>query len=241
MVPIQVHQATATMDIPMNNGNNGLVRLLQLASPSLPTGAFSYSQGLEWTVEADWVKCKDSLAAWLSEIMQKNLALVDLPILKLMYSSCEERNLNRLKELCQLTLACRESYEMQQEEIQRGRAMATLLTGLETVTDDAWKSVLGTSQLAGFSYAAFHWDIELNDAATGYVWGWLENQVLAGVKIIPLGQTAGQQLLLSLGEEVEDVVAKGLSCKEEEIGASSPALALASSFHETQYTRLYRS
>jgi len=217
-----------------------LIRLLQLVSPTLPTGAFSYSQGLEWAVEKGWVSNAESLSAWLADCMKRSLAGVDLPVLREMYIGCIQQDRERVDYCCDLLLACRESRELQEEESQRGRALGVLLRDLGVAPDD-WHQTLFRSQLAGFAFAAKAWNIDLNSAATGYLWAWLENQVIAGVKIIPLGQTAGQQLLLALGEKITEIVHAGLARDEDDIGAASPALALASCLHETQYTRLYRS
>ncbi len=218
-----------------------LIRLFQLISPGLPTGAFSYSQGLEWAVAEGWVHDRASLGEWLSEVMPQGLGLVDIPIFGLMYRACRNGDLGELDARCDLLLACRESREYLEEEGQRGRAMAVLLVGLGMLGDVKWQKILSRSQLAGFAYAAQAWGIEPRLAATGYLFAWLENQVLTGVKIIPLGQTAGQQLLLELGGAIDAVTERGLALAEEEIGASAPALALASMLHEHQYTRLYRS
>jgi urease accessory protein len=218
-----------------------LIRLFQLISPGLPTGAFSYSQGLEWAVEEGWVHDRESLADWLGEVLRQGLARVDIPILGLMHQACREGDLGALDKRCDLLLACRESREFFEEEGQRGRAMAVLLAGLEMIPDNRWKQVLARSQLAGFAYAAATWGISPRLATVGYLFSWLENQVLTGVKIIPLGQTAGQQLLIELGGIIEEVARRGLSLDEDEIGGSTPALALASMRHEQQYTRLYRS
>lgn len=220
---------------------NSLVKLLQLVSPSLPTGAFSYSQGLEWAVEAGWVKDRDSLSAWLQSCLHNSLIWVDIPLLHLMYRAAENTDIKVMDKHIDLLLSCRESYEFQEEEKQRGRATAVLLENLGLLPDKQWQCCLQKSQLAGFTYGAASWAIPLKLAATGYLWAWIENQVLAGVKIIPLGQTAGQQILLELGENLESIAMSGLTKKEIEIGSSSPALAIASSLHETQYTRLYRS
>ena len=123
----------------------------------------------------------------------------------------------------------------------RGIAMTRLLQGLHVPFSDQWKKTLSRCQLAGFALAAAQWDIPLKDAAVGYVWSWLENQVLAGIKTIPLGQTEGHGILLELGETVWETVERGLLTTDEDIGAANPALAIASCLHETQYTRLYRS
>ncbi len=225
----------------MPSPDPALIRLFQLISPGLPTGAFSYSQGLEWAVAEGWVHDRTSLGRWLSEVMRQGLGLVDLPILGLMYRACREKDLGALDARCDLLLACRESREFLDEEGHRGRAMAVLLAGLGLLTDSNWKKVLDRSQLAGFAYAAETWGIELRLATIGYLFAWLENQVLTGVKIIPLGQTAGQQLLLELGGTIDLVADRGLALSEGEIGSGAAALALASMSHEHQYTRLYRS
>ncbi|MES9935708.1 MAG: urease accessory UreF family protein, partial [Sedimenticola sp.] len=93
----------------------------------------------------------------------------------------------------------------------------------------------------GFAHAAHHWQVPLADAAAGYLWGWLENITLAGVKIIPLGQTAGQKIIAELTTAIPQTVATGMEIADEAIGASCTAQAIASSLHETQYTRIYRS
>ena len=225
----------------MDNSSFPLIKLLQLVSSTLPTGSFSYSQGLEWAVENGWVKDSESLTAWLTDCLARSLSGVDLPILREMYHGCSKQDWQRLEYCCDLLLACRESRELQEEERQRGRALSVLLRDLQMIPDVGCFNLLCRSQLAGFAFAAYSWQIDLTTAATGYLWAWLENQIIAGVKIIPLGQTAGQRLLLNLGELLSKIVHDGLARKNNEIGAASPALALASSLHETQYTRLYRS
>ena len=228
------------MDTSTSN-HNSLLRLLHLVSPTLPTGAFSYSQGLEWAVEAGWVHDGPSLHGWLTDQSEQSISYVDIPILLRIYQAIEKERQQELEGWCSLLLACRETSELQMEEHTRGRALAALLQSLEVPGARQYEHILRRSQLAGFALAAAAWDIPLADAALGYTWAWMENQVLAGVKIIPLGQTEGQRLLMQLGEEVAQAVDRGLKVEDHEIGASTPALALACSLHETQYTRLYRS
>lgn len=229
---------TATENLPQ-------LRLNQLISPALPIGAFTYSQGLEWAVEAGWVKDARSLECWLSGLLQHNLPAVDLAILKRLYRACERADQAAIAHWNGLLLACRESAELRAEEQQRGRALANLLREMGLFTEagngSSWRDVLSQTQAAGFAFAALRWQIPLQDAALGYAWSWLENQVSAGVKLIPLGQTAGQRLLLKLAESLPAAVQRGLRLGDDQIGASAPALALASARHETQYTRLFRS
>ncbi len=217
------------------------LRLMHLVSPSLPTGAFAYSQGLEWAVAQGWIQDGPGLESWLDDLIRHCLAHVDIPLLARMVSACKDRRDQDLVKWCDYLLALRESHELQMEEKHRGRAMVALLEGLQLPLRETTKSILSRCQLAGFALAAAHWDIPLPQAALGYVWSWLENQVLAGIKIIPLGQTEGHRMLHDLDKVVMDAVATGLHRPDHAIGASSPALAIASSLHETQYTRLYRS
>ncbi len=217
-----------------------LVRLLQLTSPSLPVGGFTYSQGLEWAVEAGWVGDEASLAGWLRELLLEQLARVDLPLLERLYQAAARADRAAFDHWNHELIACRESAELRAEERARGRAMALLV--LELIpTAAAWREPLRASQLGGFALAAAHWQIPLPELLTGYAWSWLENLVLAGVKLVPLGQSAGQRLLLRLGGELPRAVAEAQALPDEEIGASAPAAAIASALHEGQYTRLFRS
>ena len=138
-------------------------------------------------------------------------------------------------------MASRETAEFQQEEANRGRALADLLVALDVPNAQAWKPILASCQAAGFATATAGWQIPYRDSAGGYAWSWLENLVLAAVKIIPLGQTEGQQLLARLAQKLPGAVERSLRITDDMIGASNPALAIASSRHETQYTRLFRS
>ncbi|MCB1877881.1 MAG: urease accessory protein UreF [Chromatiales bacterium] len=217
------------------------MRLLQLVSPSLPVGAFAYSQGIEWAVEAGWISGAGDLEDWLQGLLESSIGQWEVPMLARMYNACERGDGSALVKLSQRLLASRESRELRQEEIQRGRALATLLADLGVERAQQWRDILSSSQMAGFALATSRWRIPLAEAAEGYVWAWLENLVLAAVKIIPLGQTAGQRVLLHLSEGIPEAVCTALALADDDIGASSPALAIASSLHETQYTRLFRS
>lgn len=225
----------------MSTSGQALVRLLHLVSPALPTGAFAYSQGLEWAIETGWVHDGDSLHKWLADLLDQSMAWVDIPLLARMYDACRKKDRSALTKWCFLLMACRETRELRQEEGDRGRAVSALLNGLEVPLAESWQDTIKGCQLAGFALAAAMWHIPLLNAAMGYVWSWLENQVTAGIKTIPLGQTEGHRILLEMGRSVPAVVSKGLEIGDDEIGAACPALALACSRHETQYTRLYRS
>jgi urease accessory protein len=235
--------------MPIDSGNQ-LLRLLQLVSPSLPVGAFAYSQGLEWAVEAGWVTDEEALAAWLSEQLGNALAWVDLPLLARMMAAVRDGDPGALSASIDELTAMRETAELRAEEAGRGRALAELLDSLGLLgggspetADGAtgWKSLLARSQLAGFAFACAVWNIRPSEALIGYAWSWAETLTLAGVKLVPLGQTAGQRVLLGIANQIPETVERSLALKDAEIGAASPALAIASSLHETQYTRLFRS
>lgn len=218
-----------------------LIRLMQLCSSVLPVGGFTYSQGLEWVVECQWVKTEDDLRHWLADIITTNLQFLEIPMLLRMSQACHDKDEPSLARWSDILLAHRETSELRMEEGNRGRAMASLLVGLEMDSAKQWRVTLAKTQTAGFSLAVTKWDIPLNFAAQGFAWAWLENIVISGVKLIPLGQLSGQRILQDLAPVLVKAVDKGLLVADEDIGSSSPALAYVSARHETQYTRLFRS
>ena len=228
-------------DISMPMNNLASMRLFQLISSSLPTGAFTYSQGLEWTIECGWVKDKKSLIEWLDSMLYFSFAELEVPVLKRLYIASENNNLHLFNYWSSYILACRETKELRAEEVNRGRAMVKIIEQLDIEIDEEWLPSMQNCQLAGFAFMASKWDISLEDAALGYIWSWLENMVMAAVKTIPLGQAAGQQVLAELSHTSTENVMAGMDRNDEELGGGCPAFAIASSLHETQYTRLFRS
>ena len=228
----------ATPSLP---GQLARVRLLQLVSPSLPIGSFTYSQGLEWAVEQRWVNDEATLAAWLEELLQGPLARTDLPLLARLHAAAGEADLERFAALADEVLAWRESAELRAEERQKGRALRAVLDELEPDLDPAWRYAVTSGYLAGFTWACARWAVPVEQAAEGYAYGWLENQVIAAVKLVPLGQAAGQRVLHRLATRLPALVATALATVDDDLGASATTLAIASACHESQYTRLYRS
>jgi len=217
------------------------LRLLHLVSPSLPVGAFTYSQGLEWAVECGWVRDEPGLGDWVQDLLETGIAGLEIPLLKRLYQSAASNDPETFACWSGYLVASRETRELREEERNRGRALASLLPHLDVPLAAEYLPHLKRCQLAGFALAAAHWRIDLPEAAAGYAWGWLESMVLAGVKIIPLGQTAGQRIIAGLTPRISALVQRALSIPDEAIGASCTAQAIASSRHETQYTRIYRS
>lgn len=217
------------------------LRLYQLISPTLPIGAFTYSQGLEWAVEARWVDDQDTLAGWLRGLLAQSIATLELPILLRLQQAFADADELTVTRWCHYLLASRETSELRKEERQRGAALAKLLPNLDVPIPVGLEKMVASSQLAGIALAASHWQITPQQTLSGYAWSWLENSVMAGVKLIPLGQTHGQQILLQLAAEIPTAIATATELAESHIGSSTPALAIASSNHESQYTRLFRS
>ena len=217
------------------------LRLFQLTSPTLPVGGFTYSQGLEWAVEAGWVKDAPGLEHWLEGLLAHSVATLELPILLRLCQSIAEADQLSTVRWCNYLLASRETLELRREERQRGAALVKLLPNLDIVIPADLTSSVQSTQLAGIALAANQWNIAPVDTCKGYAWSWLENTTMAGVKLVPLGQTQGQQILLRIAEKIPAAITLAAQLTDDDIGSSTPAQAIASSRHETQYTRLFRS
>lgn len=218
-----------------------LLRLLQLVSPGLPIGMYSYSQGLERAVDDAWITNAEEAANWLHGLLQNGLGLVDAPILARLYDAWSVDDMAAVEHWSQTLTACRETAELRAEDRQTGQALARLLVNLELPEANDWLKRPDATLANLFALAAARWQISKADAVTGYLWGWLENQVLCAVKLAPLGQVAGQRLLKNLAGELPALVERALELSDAEIGGSCFGLALASSRHEMQYSRLFRS
>ncbi|NQX90511.1 MAG: urease accessory protein UreF [Halioglobus sp.] len=217
------------------------LRLCQLISPALPVGGFTYSQGLEWAVHAHWVCDRSSFEHWLQGLLSHSLATLELPILLRLLQALDSDDKAAVIYWVKHLVASRETLELRKEERQRGAALAKLLPALGVVIPDPLATAIASTQLAGFALAAHHWAIAPAQLCGGYSWSWLENNVTAGVKLIPLGQTEGQQLLLHVADQIPAAVEAASHLADDAIGSSTSALAIASSRHENQYTRLFRS
>ena len=214
-----------------------LARLLQLASPALPVGAYSYSGGLEAAIEAGVVDDAASAERWIGDVLEFSVARMEGPMLVSLISAFSATELSEAEMLNAKFLASRETAELRAETVQMGYSMSRLLgdlgLGAVPLAEPAFP--------AAFAFAVSQWKIEAEAALQAYLWAWLENQVMAAVKAIPLGQTDGQRILLSLGNGLEAMSRKIAAMKDEEIGNFAPGLAMLSAKHETQYSRLFRS
>ena len=219
--------------------DTALLRLLQLSSAALPVGGYSFSQGLEYAIDEGWLSNREQVAQWLSLQLSESLACVDLPLLSRQLQAARIADQDALAYWNAYTLACRETSELRLTDVAMGVALTRLLNSLEVPV--AYTNNKEMTFVTAFAMAAAHWQLDTRVACHGYLWSWLENQVAAATKIVPLGQTMAQQLLSDLLKQIPAAINRSETLDDQSIGASLPALAMASAWHETQYTRLFRS
>lgn len=216
-----------------------LLRLLQLSSATLPVGGFSFSQGLEFAVEARWLGSAEEVEQWLTAVSANALQTTDLPILARVHHACGQTNDSKIGYWNDYVLACRETAELYANDAAMGNALRRLMQTLEM--NAAVLPETDCSYVTAYACAAAQWKINVTDAGYAFAWSWLENQCAAATKLVPLGQSAAQGVLFRMSQQVPKVVAEALAVEDEDIGSSLPALAQASSWHETQYCRLFQS
>jgi urease accessory protein len=235
----------------------GLVRLLQLASPALPVGAYSYSQGLEAAIEAGTVVDAASAQRWIEDVLRFSTAAFEAPLWRRLLAAWRCAEVAEVAEVADVTgvaaasacnawfLASRETAELRAETAQMGYSLARLLGELEGAAACAPLQALGVISFpAAFTFAAARWQLDEEAALLGYLWSALENQVMAAIKAVPLGQTDGQCILLALGAQLPELAHASAALAagpDDELCNFTPGLAIASSRHEAQYSRLFRS
>lgn len=218
-----------------------LLRLLQLASPALPIGAFNFSQGLEYAIEAGWVRDEPGARDWIMGLMRHGMGTLDVPMLARLHDAWSAGDADAARALSARLIASRETAELREEDRHLGRALARVLAGLGLAEAESWQRSEGATLAAMFSLAAVHSDVPRGATCTAYLWAWCENQAIAAVKLLPLGQSSGQRVLESLRLAIPGICDAALEMEDDAIGATTPGLSIASCRHETQYTRLFRS
>jgi len=216
-------------------------RLWQLISPTLPVGAYSYSTGLEYAVEAGWVSDADAARDWIAAQVFNLHARVDLPALIRLHAAWEAGDIAGVERWNDWLRAARETAELRAEDLSQGRALARLLTDLGLPVAEGWARRDDACWATLFALAAAAWHIPPDEMLDGYLWSWCENQVAAAVKLVPLGQTDGQRLLAHLSGCLSGAVDIAHGLGDADLGGSLPGVTLASMRHETQYSRLFRS
>ena len=221
-----------------------LARLLQLASPALPVGAYSYSQGLEAAVEAGLVRDAASAATWIGEVLAYAVARLEAPVWWRLHAAWCAGELQRVAHWNELFCSTRESAELRAETLQMGYSLQRLLLGLGAFDAPSLAQLRGVADIsfpAAFAFAVAQWEIPARSALIAYLWAWLENQVMAALKSVPLGQTDGQRLLLSLAALLPGIADAACALADDDLCNYTPGYAILCSQHETQYSRLFRS
>ncbi|EGF30405.1 Urease accessory protein UreF [Oxalobacteraceae bacterium IMCC9480] len=221
-----------------------LLHLLQLASPSLPIGAYSYSQGLEAAMESGLVTDAASARAWIVDTLHQVVARFEAPVLWRLLQAFSARDEIAVASWTEQFIAARDTAEFRAETIQMGYSLGKLMTDLQI--DDGGLLALLQAQAeiplpTAYAYAAVALNVPADAALLGMLFSWAENQVLVCVKSVPLGQVAGQRLLLSLQPELALAAESASTLADEDMSSWSPGLSLLSMRHEVQYSRLYRS
>lgn len=221
-----------------------LSRLLQLVSPMLPVGAYSYSQGLEWAIEAGQVHDLNTATIWISEVLEIYQTQFELPVIHRLYMAWVDTDVDAIEEWDAFYHAGRDTSEAVLETEQMGYSLRRLINELESLPVE-FVQVVNALEAPSFVtlYAGLAqiWDIAIEDALHGYAWAWLENQASVVMKAVPLGQVAGQKILLNLGEVLPQMIQQVAQIKDTEISNFNPLLSIAGCQHETQYSRLFRS
>ena len=222
-----------------------LLGLIWLASPALPVGGFSYSEGLEAAVDAGLVHDEASARAWLHDQLALGLASSELPLLAAALKAWRRDDRDRVRGLNDWLLATRETAESRLQAEQMGRSLAAWLVQRSDASDPRAAALAqlmpAPTYPIAWALAAAGTAAAPRDAALAYAFGWAENLVQAALKAVPLGQSAGQRILGALAEAMPAAVDAALALADGERLASLPGLAILGARHETQYSRLFRS
>lgn len=218
--------------------------LLRLASPQLPIGGYSYSQGLEMAVDNGRVNDPDSARRWISDQLLLNLARFEAPLLLAHCTAAAEDNWAELLQRCEEHRASRETRELHQESRQMGYSLQQLLNGLPELDAPARAFLAQRSEphlALGWALAARAWHISPDDALAAWLWSWLENQLAVLMKTLPLGQQAAQRLTSQLLPLLQQAQQSASRLNPDHYGSAAFGLSLACMGHERQYSRLFRS
>jgi urease accessory protein len=218
------------------------MRLYQLASQALPVGGYGHSHGLAAAIEAGLVDDEFTLGRWIGDMMEFSLGSFEVPLLADFGAAWSGPDVSRVIDLNEEFLASRESAELRAATVQMGYSLRLLIRQLTGIPAELGAMLDGIAEPClpcAWSCAAVGWGISSEDCAGAYLWSWVENQVLVAVKTVPLGQSAGQRALQRAGQRIAALLERGPLARPRSNFA--PGLAILSSRHETQYSRLFRS
>ena len=237
---------TAITIIHMSIDLNEITALMQLASPALPIGGYSYSQGLEAAIDSGLVNDASTAEAWIGDVFLGVFVRSEAPLWLLSYEAWANKQIDVVNHLNEYFLASRETSELRSETEQMGWSLFQIAQSLgwggESLAQLA--NIKPLSLLTAHAYACLHLDIQPQNGLAAYAFSWIENQVAASLKAIPLGQVAGQQALTKIRLLVPKMVEEAKRRAKSDLSMVdnfSPMLAILSARHETQYSRLFRS
>ena len=238
-------QTTAGTTINMGTevSPTGLLQLIWLASPALPIGGFSYSEGLEAAIEHGLVHNETTATHWVVDQMHLTQSRGDMAVLAQAIPAWQNGDETRLKSLNQWVMATRESAEMRLQTEQMGRSLLDWLRNLQQASPSQLSccAQLPTSYPLAMALALSLAQVPIDQALQAYAFGWSENMTQAALKAVPLGQSAGQRMLARLAREIPIAVQTARHLSDDARQAFSPMLAILSARHETQYSRIFRS
>jgi urease accessory protein len=220
-----------------------LLQLMWLASPALPVGGFSYSEGLEATVECGLVSDEASATNWLVDQLHLSLGRADLAVVAKAIGAWRRRDWAHVRELNDWVLQTRETSELRLQSEQMGKSLLEWLRNHDTASKEDIQvcADLKPTYPVAFALAASATKASVRDALHAFAFGWAENMMSAAIKSVPLGQSAGQRILSGLANDIPEAVEQAMRISDSERQAFSPMLAILSAQHETQYSRLFRS
>lgn len=214
---------------------------MRLVSPALPIGAYAFSQGIESAAELGDLHDEASTRNWVLGVMVNGYGCLDLPIAARLYDGWCAENEAEITYWNGYLHASRETAEFQDEDRRLAQSLARVLVTLNVETAALWRHRDDASFATLFMLAASHWGISKQQAMTGMIWSWLENQVAAATRIIPLGQSQAQRILTSAIEVIPAMVDRALNIDDNDIGSALPGWTMLSVKHEEQYSRLFQS
>jgi urease accessory protein len=224
-----------------------LLQLMWLASPALPIGGFSYSEGIEASVDSACIATFREANDWLIDQLHLSLARADLAVVAKAIAAWRRDDLDRIDELNNWVLQTRETSELRLQTEQMGRSMLDWIRKQPSfhvnfqVDRNAQDFLKSPTYPLVFALAASSTQASIRDCLMSFAFGWAENMTQAAVRAVPLGQTDGQRILANLAEHIPAAVDAAMRLQDSERQAFSPMLAILSSQHETQYSRLFRS
>lgn len=213
-----------------------LLKLLTLSSTALPVGAYCYSQGVESAIQVGLIQDEASSKAYFEEVLEMLLVRFELPMLQRLMQSYADTE--QFDQWANVYRASRESKEFLAESQQLAFSLNAWIKDVLQIPVEVKKQfgfVPVYAQLCG------RLELELVDVLTAYTFTVLENQVLAAVKTVPLGQIAGQRILWHVHGLIPDAIQRAMQLQDHDMSSALPNYAMLSMQHETQYSRLFRS